>query len=60
VARARGFEMSYNPNDCIEIRWAAPEGSDEMRSCRRHAPAEHRARMRQYREWFATRQRPIY
>jgi cell wall-associated NlpC family hydrolase len=60
VARARGFEMSYNPNDCIEIRWAAPEGSEERASCNRHAPAEHRARMRQYREWFATRQRPIY
>jgi len=60
VGRARGFEMSYNPNDCVEIRWAAPEGSDEMRSCRRHAPGEHRARMREYREWFSSRQRPIW
>ncbi|MEQ8894311.1 MAG: NlpC/P60 family protein [Sandaracinaceae bacterium] len=60
IARARGFEMSYNPNDCIEIRWAAPEGSPEMQSCRRHAPAEHRARMREYRTWFSTRRRPIY
>lgn len=60
IARARGFEMSYNPNDCIEVRWAAPEGSPELQSCRRHAPAEQRARMREYRPWFAERRRPIY
>ncbi|MFK7990431.1 MAG: C40 family peptidase [Sandaracinaceae bacterium] len=60
VARSAGFEMSYNPNDCVEIRWAAPAGSPEMQSCRRHAPAEHRGRMDEYREWFSTRRRPIY
>jgi len=60
VARRAGFEMSYNPNDCVEIRWAAPEGSAEMNSCRRHAPAEHRARMRSYREWFSSRRRPLW
>lgn len=60
VARARGFEMSYNPNDCVEIRWAAPDDSDEMQSCHRHAPREQRGRMREYREWFATRRRPIW
>lgn len=60
VSRAHGFEMSYNPNDCVEIRWAAGDGSDEMQSCRRHAPAEQRARMRRYRDWFATRRRPIW
>jgi hypothetical protein len=60
AARHRGFEISYNPNDCVEIRWAAPDDGDEMRSCARHAPAEHRARMAEYREWFATRRRPIW
>ncbi len=60
VSRARGFEMSYNPNDCVEIRWAAPDGSGELGSCRRHAPATQRAMMREYREWFSTRRRPIY
>lgn len=60
VARAQGFEMSYNPNDCVEVRWAAPPDSPEMRSCRRRAPTEHLVRMREYREWFATRRRPIY
>ena len=52
--------MSYNPNDCVEIRWAAPDGGDEMSSCRRHAPPTQRAMMRDYREWFATRRRPIW
>lgn len=60
VARARAFEVAYNPNDCPEVRWGAPEGSAEMRSCRRRAPAEQRARMEQYREWFATRRRPLF
>ncbi|MCA9604576.1 MAG: hypothetical protein KC619_03215, partial [Myxococcales bacterium] len=60
VARASGFEMSYNPNDCVEIRWGAPNGSPEMASCRRHAPAFQRAMMSEYREWFRTRRRPIW
>ena len=61
VAARRGdFEISYNPNDCVEIRWAAPGDSDEMHSCARHAPAEQRERMAEYREWFATRRRPIW
>jgi hypothetical protein len=58
VDRAKDFEMAYNPNDCVEIRWAAPEGSDERSTCRTHAPAGQRALMRKYREWFATRTRP--
>ncbi|MEZ4463953.1 MAG: NlpC/P60 family protein [bacterium] len=56
--RARGFEMSYNPNDCAEIRWAAPEGSPEMAACQRRAPAGQRALMDKYRPWFAARKRP--
>ncbi len=60
VARARAFEMAYNPNDCVELRWGASDGSAEMRSCARHAPAEQRARMAEYREWFIARRRPLY
>ncbi|MEM9194537.1 MAG: NlpC/P60 family protein [Myxococcota bacterium] len=56
--RAEAFEMAYNPNDCVEIRWAAPEGSDEQASCRRRAPRDQQARMAQYREWFQNRRRP--
>jgi hypothetical protein len=58
VDRRAGFEMSYNPNDCVEIRWGAPEGSPERATCRRHAPAEQRAKMERYREWFRDRRRP--
>lgn len=58
--RAANLEMAYNPNDCVEIRWGAPEGSEERRSCRRTAPAEQRAKMAEYREWFATRRRPVH
>jgi hypothetical protein len=58
VERKEAFEMSYNPNDCIEIRWAAPEGSDELASCRHHAPRAQRQRMEEYREWFQNRRRP--
>lgn len=60
IQRMRAFEMAYNPNDCVELRWGAPEGSPELRSCARHAPADQRARMAEYREWFATRRRPLY
>ncbi|MEM7609188.1 MAG: hypothetical protein AAF411_27880, partial [Myxococcota bacterium] len=58
AARAEAMEMAYNPNDCIEIRWGATEGSPEMAACRRRAPASQRRMMGQYRNWFSTRQRP--
>jgi hypothetical protein len=58
VDRQKALEMAYNPNDCAEIRWAAPEGSDERATCGRQAPPHQRARMATYRDWFAERQRP--
>ncbi len=58
VARAEAFELGYNPNDCPEIRWGAPEGSDERKPCRRRAPELQRRKMAAYRPWFAKRQRP--
>jgi hypothetical protein len=58
VARRERFELAYNPNDCVEVRWAAAEGTDEMASCARHAPAAQRARMDEYRAWFRDRRRP--
>jgi hypothetical protein len=58
LARKVGFETAYNPNDCVEIRWGAPEGSAEARTCQRRAPADQRARMDQYRNWFKTARRP--
>jgi hypothetical protein len=58
VERAKRLEMGYNPNDCVEIRWGAAEGSEEHATCRRRASEEQRERMEQYREWFARRERP--
>ena len=59
INRRQAMEMAYNPNDCPELRWGAPEGSDELSTCKRHAPAEQREKMATYREWFQKRQRPL-
>ena len=56
VERRREFEMAYNPNDCVEIRWAATEA--ELATCRRRAPREQKQRMERYRNWFSSRNRP--
>lgn len=58
LARAEALEMAYNLNDCVETRWGAPAGSEEIATCRRHAPAEQRTQMQQSRTWFHARQRP--
>jgi hypothetical protein len=29
--------MAYNINDCAELRWGAPEGSEEALTCKRRA-----------------------
>ena len=29
--------MAYNPNDCVELRWGAPEKSHEASTCKRRA-----------------------
>jgi hypothetical protein len=52
------FEMAYNPNDGIEIRWGAPEKSDERSTCLRHAPPNQQATMRSVRQWFHKRLHP--
>ncbi len=56
--RQDAFEMGYNPNDSVEIRWGAPEGSEEIRTARRRAPASQLAKMRALRPWFHKRLRP--
>ena len=58
VDRTPAMETAYNPNDCPEIRWGAPEGTKEHTTCKRHAPEDQRRRMAKYQPWFATRQRP--
>ncbi len=57
--RSGAFEMSYNPNDCIEIRWGAPEGSEELSSCSRRAPASQQEKMKSMRQWFHERRYPL-
>lgn len=58
LERAEAFEVGYNPNDCPEVRWGAPEGSAERKTCRRRAPDLQRRKMAAYRPWFEKRQRP--
>ena len=58
IDRAATLEMAYNVNDCVELRWGAPEKSDEASTCKRHAPGEQRAKMAKYRAWFHERSRP--
>ncbi|MDX9882991.1 MAG: hypothetical protein RBS73_13085 [Prolixibacteraceae bacterium] len=58
LARRTAFEMAYNPNDGAEIRWGAPENSDERSTCRRHAPSYQLERMRAIRKWFTNRLHP--
>ena len=58
LARQSAFEMGYNPNDCVEIRWGAEAGTEEYASCRRHAPAAQIKQMTAVREWFREAKRP--
>jgi hypothetical protein len=58
IDRAVDFEMAYNPNDCVELRWAAPDQSEEASTCKRHAPAAQRGKMVKYRAWFRERHWP--
>jgi len=56
--RATALEMAYNLNDCVELRWGAPDQSAEASTCKRHAPAAQRGKMTEYRAWFRERRRP--
>ena len=58
LARRPALEMAYNPNDCVEIRWGASDGTADFATCRRRAPDEQRARMQEYRTWFHEARRP--
>jgi hypothetical protein len=58
IARKSALEMAYNPNDCVEVRWGAAEGTPEHSTCKRKAPADQRARMTKYRAWFKEARRP--
>jgi len=50
--------MAYNPNDGAEIRWGAPENSDELSTCKRRVPAGQLEKMKKVRVWFQKRLHP--
>lgn len=56
--RKAAFEMAYNPNDGIEIRWGAPENSEERSTCHRRVSAGQLEKMRAVRVWFQKRLHP--
>jgi hypothetical protein len=59
--RAADFELAYNPNDCVEVRWGAADNSEEASTCKRHAPQAQRAKMSsEYRTWFHGRHWPTH
>ena len=58
IDRTAALEMAYNLNDCVELRWGAPEKSEEASTCKRRAPGAQRAKMTEYRAWFHERRRP--
>jgi hypothetical protein len=58
IDRAADIEMAYNVNDCVELRWGAPDKSSEALTCKRHASSAQREKMTQYRAWFHERRRP--
>jgi hypothetical protein len=60
VDRAAALEMAYNLNDCVELRWGAPKGSQEASTCKRYAPEAQREKMSEYRTWFHERHWPTH
>ncbi len=58
LARKDAFEMAYNPNDGVEIRWGAPENSVERSTCKRRAPVYQAEKMQVVRTWFRKRLHP--
>ncbi len=58
LKREEALEMAYNPNDCVEIRWGAPIGSDEISTCRGRAPRSQIEKMEKLRVWFRKRLHP--
>jgi hypothetical protein len=58
LRRKDAFEMAYNPNDGIEVRWGAPENSSERATCKRLAPAYQQKTMISVRTWFNKRLHP--
>lgn len=59
MQRTAAIEVAWNPNDCPEARWGAPENSEEMKTCTQRAPEDQKKKMEVARQWFHKRERPI-
>jgi hypothetical protein len=58
LKRREAFEMAYNPNDGVEIRWGAHVNSEERATCHRQAPTTQQKTMESVRKWFNKRLHP--
>jgi hypothetical protein len=58
LERRDAFEMAYNPNDCIDVRWGAPENSVERSTCKRQTSGYQQKTMQAVRKWFRQRLHP--
>lgn len=58
LQRKDAFEMAYNPNDCTEVRWGAPENSAERSTCKLQTSAYQQKTMQAVRKWFNQRLHP--
>ena len=58
LKRRDAFEIAYNPNDGVEIRWGAPENSNERSTCKRQTPSNQQKTMQAVRKWFNKRLHP--
>ena len=58
VARREALTQAFNPNDCAEVRWGAPEGSAERAPCRTRAPEAQQRAMQAFQPYFVERRRP--
>lgn len=58
LRRKASFEVAYNPNDCIELRWGEADDSLKKTTCRHRTPASQYAIMQNIRKWFEQRLHP--
>ena len=55
------LEMAYNPNDCVELRWArARQAATRPRPASGTRRQAQRAKMTKYRTWFRERHWPSH
>ena len=58
IQRRAALRRAYHPNDCPEVRWGAPPGSQERETCTHRAAKFQRSQMQRYEVWFRLLRRP--